>query len=127
MPAAKPAADGTPEAPVPVPADQAMSVVGDAAAPGGSGQPTPEPVTATPLPPVTPNPDPVPAGKVRLFLEGLLSHVHVDKVTITREGTDVDPETARRAHEAAALSGLRIREERGAERSGKTSGDNESA
>jgi|SRR5581483_7853434 len=78
--------------------------------PPGEARPLPA-VPAEEAPEPEPLPDAVPKGKVRLSTTGPVSHVHVDDVTITARGADVDPETAQRAHEAAALAGFTLREE----------------
>lgn len=56
-------------------------------------------------------------GRVTLAVSGGLSALHVppldgdgETVVITAEGTEVDPETARRAHEAAQAAGFTLTE-----------------
>lgn len=87
--------------------------------PGGHAriveEPEPAPKVTTPAPPEPPKPSA--PGKVTLYAVppmGTLTVPPADEggeaVVITRYGTEVDTATARRAHEAAAASGFRIRE-----------------
>lgn len=93
---------------------------------GGSGsvrvlpadQPEPDPIpTGFPEPAAPDEPrEPSPDGTVRLAPVNFGSltvpplEPGGESVVITAEGTDCDPETAGRAHEAARLAGFRLRE-----------------